>query len=666
MNMLTAKPNPELRASGSTGEGAVGRTGQIGANASIRWWTGLLLLSQVICASAANFLPLGTEYAVLGAKKGAQESPSVALGAARGAIVWHDNQMDSEGLGIGMQWLSQSFSGAFGSFRVNVTEAGNQERPKVAMTADEGAVVVWQGGSEVDKDIFLRIISADGSFTSDEIRVNTFTGLLQIDPDVSVLADGSIVVVWSSFYQDGSYQGVYAQRFTSNGVKIGSEFQVNQNTVNNQRNASVVGLPAGGFVVAWVSEKQSQLVTNPSLTPTDGGVWVQQVINKIEITARHYDAQGAPVGNEFRVDNGNQVCSSPDLCVREDGGFSLVWNQNVAGENWDIYSRSYDSAAQPLGAAFLVNVVTDGKQYHPQAVAAGNQLLVVWTSVQTTSYWDDVKGRMIGLIDAGSELEFPVNTQVLSIQNQPALAVNRAGQALVVWNTFVGGENSGDLRAQRYNSTQPLPAGPAPVVSGSDSTSVTVSWSALTGLGVNAYFVYLNGSSTAVQVSAGTTQTIISGLQPATDYTCQIAYRLTDGRVSPLSVPATGRTWGVDSNVDGIPDEWQIANWGSTVSKWGVPGEDSDGDGLSNYQEFLAGTNPRDAESALKTQVQTVQGALYFKWNTVPGKVYQIQYSPDFQAWTNVGDQRMAVAGEDSVFVEQSAGIGFYRIVLVR
>lgn len=644
----------------------MGRTGQIGAITTIRWWTGLLLLSQVLCASAANFVPLGQEYAVLGAKKGAQESPSVALGASRGAIVWHDNQMDSDGLGIGMQWLNQSFSGAFGSFKVNVTEVGNQERAKVAMTADDSAVVVWQGGSEVDKDIFLRIISADGSFTSDEIKVNTFTALLQIDPDVAVLADGSIIVVWSSFYQDGSFQGVYGQRFTSNGVRIGTEFQVNQNTVNNQRNSSVIGLPGGGFVVAWVSERQTQVVSNPSLTPVDGGVWVQQVVNRIEIIARRYDALGAPAGNEFQVDNGNQICSSPDLCVREDGGISVVWNQNVGGEDWDIYTRSYNSALQPLGAAFLVNVTTDGKQYHPQAVAAGNQLLVVWTSVQTTSYWDDIKGRLVGLTEAGPEIEFPVNTQVLSIQNQPALAVNRAGQALVVWNTFVGGENSGDLRAQRYNSNQPLPAGPTPVVNGRDSTSVVVSWSSLSGLGVNAYFVYVNGSSTPVQVSAGTTQTIISGLQPATDYSCQIAYRLADGRISPLSAPGTGRTWGVDSNTDGIPDEWQIANWGTTASKWGSPADDSDGDGLTNYQEFLAGTDPRDASSALKTQVQTVQGAMYFKWNTVPGKVYQIQYSPDFQSWINVGDQRMAVAGEDSVFVEQSAGIGFYRIVLVR
>jgi len=668
MNMLTAKLSPRQRPSALPDGAALDRIKKTGVKSGLCWWTGLLLLSQVAWAGAANFTKFGSEYAIIGAKPGAQESSALALGASKGALVWHDNKVDSEGLGIGMQWLNQSFSGSFGSFRVNSIEAGNQENPKVAMLGDDGVVVVWQGGTEVDKDIFIRFLSTDGTFTTDDIRVNAYTELLQIDPDVAVLADGSVVVVWSSFNQDGSYQGVYAQRFTSNGVKMGGEFQINQYTPNNQRNASVAALPGGGFVVAYVSEKPTQVLTNPNLglTPVDGGQWIQQAVSRIEILARRYDAQGAATGNEFQVDAGSQVCSSPDVCARDDGGFSLVWNQHVRGANWDIFSRSYDVAGLPLSAAFQVNAVAAGKQYHPHAVASGSQLFVIWTSIQSDSYWDDVKARFVELSGAGSDEEFQVNTSYLSIQNQPALAMNRAGQALAVWTTFVGGENSGDLKAQRFNSTQPLPAGPTPVVSGRDSSSIVVSWSDLVGLGVNAYFVHIDGFASAVQVDGNTTMAIITGLQPGTTYTCRVTYRLTDGRVSPQSSSASGRTYGADGNADGIPDEWQISHWGATASKWGAPGDDSDGDGMSNQQEFMAGTDPRDAASSLKTEVQTVQGALYFKWNTVPGKVYQMQFSSDFQSWTNLGAQRMAVSGEDSVFVEQSAGLGFYRIVLVR
>lgn len=666
MSMLTAMQSP-----GQQAQGLPGGAASIGAKASaikagLGCLSGLVLLAQAATSLAANFAPLGTEYDIIGPKKGSQDASAVALGANKGAVVWQDNQVDSDGLGIGMQWLNQSGSPSFSSFRVNETEAGNQERPRVAMLPGDGAVVVWQGGSEVDTDIYARFLSADGTFMTGEIKVNTYTALLQINPDVAVLADGSVVVVWASFNQDGSYQGVYGQRFSSNGVKVGGEFQINQYTLNNQRNPSVAGLTGGGFVVAWVSEKPSSTQINNQLTPVDGGVWVQQIINNVEINARRYDAAGSPMGNEFRVDNGGQVCSSPSVCSREDGGFSLVWNQNVKGEDWDIYTRSFDASGVGISDAFIVNVDTAGKQFLPKAVASGNQLFVVWTSIKTDSYWDDVKGRFVGLAAAGSEQETMVNTQYLSIQNQPSLAMNRTGQAVVVWTTFVGGENSGDLKAQRYNSNQPLPAAPTPVVAGRDSASLTVSWSALVGLGVDAYFVTVDGIAGAIQVNGNTTQTIVTGLQAGTTYTCRVVYRLSDGRVSPQSAAATGRTYGVDSNGDGIPDEWQIANWGSNASKWGAANEDSDGDGLTNYQEFLAGTDPRDANSNLKTQVQMVQGALYFKWNAVTGKVYQVQFSADFQNWTNVGSQRLATSGEDSVFIEQGSGIGFYRIVLVR
>lgn len=666
MSILTAKQSRKPLISGMPE-----RAASTGAKSSLRQagiicLSSLLSLVSVVASQAANFAPLGSEYAIVGAKKGSQDASAVALGASKGAIVWQDNQVDSDGLGIGMQWLNQAFSATFSSFKVNVTEAGNQEKPRVAMTPGDGAVVVWQGGSEVDTDIYARFLSPDGAFMTGEIKVNTYTDLLQVDPDVAVLADGTVIVVWSSFGQDGSYQGVYGQRLSAAGQKLGAEFQVNQYTLNNQRNPSVTALPAGGFVVSWVCEKPSQLVVNTQLTPVDGGTWVQQITNNVEIDARRYDSAGVALGNEFRVDAGGQICSSPNVCPREDGGFSFVWNQKVLGEDWDIYTRSYNASGTALAAPFLVNVDKAGKQYLPKAVASGNQLLVVWTSIKNDSFWDDIKGRFVGLTEAGSENEFMVNTQYVSIQNQPSLAMNRAGQALVVWTTFVGGENSGDLRAQRYNSNQPLPAGPTPLVSGRDSNSITVSWSELSGLGVDAYFVTVDGVAGVIQVDGNTKQAVVTGLQPGTTYTCRVMYRISDGRLSPQSAAGTGRTYGVDSNNDGIPDEWQITYWGTNPSKWGNPNDDDDGDGLSNYQEFLAGTNPRDASSNLKTQVQSISGSLYFKWNTISGKVYQVQFSTDFQNWSNVGAQRLATSGEDSVFIDPSSGVGFYRIVLVR
>jgi hypothetical protein len=61
---------------------------------------------------------------------------------------------------------------------------------------------------------------------------------------VATEARGGFVVVWQSFSQDGSYFGVFGQRYDSNGAASGSEFQVNTYTARDQSAAAVAADPA--------------------------------------------------------------------------------------------------------------------------------------------------------------------------------------------------------------------------------------------------------------------------------------------------------------------------------------------------------------------------------------------------------------------------------------
>ena len=95
-------------------------------------------------------------------------------------------------------------------------------------------------------------------------------------------------------------------------------------------------------------------------------------------------------------------------------------------------------------------------------------------------------------------------------------------------------------------------------------------------------------------------------------------------------------------------DEWRLYFFGSLTN--GLAGDlvDADGDGMLNWQEYLAGTNPTNAASKLQFSSATLttngtSGAA-LTWLTAPGKTYILESSSNVQgsAWsavnTNVGD----------------------------
>lgn len=92
-------------------------------------------------------------------------------------------------------------------------------------------------------------------------------------------------------------------------------------------------------------------------------------------------------------------------------------------------------------------------------------------------------------------------------------------------------------------------------------------------------------------------------------------------------------TLGEDLNGDGLPDAWQrLIN--ADISKV-TPNGDSDKDGLTNLQEYLAGTYAFDPKDGFTLNIVGFNnGAPLFEFLAIPGRTYTLHGSPDLKSWT--------------------------------
>ncbi len=98
-----------------------------------------------------------------------------------------------------------------------------------------------------------------------------------------------------------------------------------------------------------------------------------------------------------------------------------------------------------------------------------------------------------------------------------------------------------------------------------------------------------------------------------------------------------------DVNHNGISDLWESHHFGAIVP--GSTGrEDSDGDGMSDFAEWEAGTDPLDPKSVLRLEVPLVQSGrpVRFTWPTVVGRQYWLETSEDLKTWIPVSDKTIA------------------------
>jgi hypothetical protein len=336
--------------------------------------------------------------------------------------------------GLSASWgLAQVPAG--GEFQVNTYTTDYQAEPLVASSAGGAFVVAWMSTDGNASGVFARRYDAHGTPLGTEFQVNTFTVGTQTIRGLTSDALGGFIVVWQS--QDADGAGVFARRYDHSGVPLGAEFQVNTHTTGTQGYARVASAAGGSFVVVWASYSQ------------DGDL--------SGVFAQRYDASGAPLGTEFRVNtHTTSFQAAPAVASDAGGGYVVTWDSYAQdGSDFGVYAQRYDPAGVARGAEFQVNTFTTGTQWHSSVAAdsAGN-FVVVWTSYFQDGSYSGVFAQRYDASGTPRGAEFQVNTYTTLYQLAPSVVSDAVGDFVVSWFDYYGQDGSyNGVFAQRYDAS---------------------------------------------------------------------------------------------------------------------------------------------------------------------------------------------------------------------
>lgn len=120
-------------------------------------------------------------------------------------------------------------------------------------------------------------------------------------------------------------------------------------------------------------------------------------------------------------------------------------------------------------------------------------------------------------------------------------------------------------------------------------------------------------------------------------------------------------TLGTDSDNDGLPDAWeqmQLYMAGLDLANLGAitPGGDLDGDGVGNFQEYIAGTYAADPTETFYLKIKSASySASVVEFFTITGKTYTVEQSSDLKAWSQVS---FAVGAAAPASAHVAGGVG--------
>jgi Ca2+-binding RTX toxin-like protein len=306
------------------------------------------------------------------------------------------------------------------------TVAGNVMSPETQASltrlADGSLAIAWIAAADGTPDLEARMFSATGAPLGDAFIIGSSATAASGNPVLTALAGGGFVAVWT-----GDLAGNPAIRgrlFAADGA-AGDEFAVAGTDPGAETFPTVAALPGGGFAVAWqqpaadldirlrvfdsaalptgpdvvVNTLQLGAQANPAMSVLADGsiivVWQSLENGDLCLRARHLNAAGTPLADDFVISASADGQSTPAVAALPDGGFIVAWEEAVGGDFFDVFLRRFDAAGIAADPAIRAHTAQAGDQARPAfSLLTDGRLALAWQNADGAG---DISGRIIDL-----------------------------------------------------------------------------------------------------------------------------------------------------------------------------------------------------------------------------------------------------------------------------
>jgi len=233
-----------------------------------------------------------------------------------------------------------------GIFTLSGSSPGTPSGVAVAALTGGGFVATWAANVQGQTDVYAQAYTAAGSPVGAVFRVNDYVPGFQSDPNVVGLPDGGFVISYGSLDSaDPLSAGIYAQRFSAAGARLGSAFRVNDGIDGDQYQGYQEGvqvLSNGDIVFAWMGIGVSGGPANDTFNT------FMRIFPGNELPA-------GPVSGDIPVaDHGTADQYIPVIASLAGGGYAAAWFQEDGGQPDKLFVRLFDNAGVPRTAAIEV------------------------------------------------------------------------------------------------------------------------------------------------------------------------------------------------------------------------------------------------------------------------------------------------------------------------